>query len=172
MKKNIIFIIALIFIFSISSFWLGKSTTVTHNDLPKNQLTINPDFFEVKKVQCVYSDNNEFLSSSIRLTNKGKEYVSSELFLEDYKVDIYLIDNTTNEEYVSYVNLEWKINQDLDIYIPIKKGSIVDKELYNKFNSELDKLKSGKECSIMYRVEVSPKSNSENIMRTVGMLSK
>lgn len=147
-------------------------STIQFQNIPKNELSIVSDFFKVEPMTYSTKGGKEYLNTTISLTEKGKKYLSTDLFINEYDVNVYLANNSTNDLYLTFSNLEWNIKEVKTLDLIIEKSDITNEDLLSDFNSQLEKLNKNTESNLIYSVEISPKSNSENIMRTIGMLHK
>ena len=144
----------------------GKKPETEFVDIQKNELSIYPDFFDVDSL--VY--NNDHLTTKIKLTEKGKLYNTTNLFSNQYTVTVALINNESEEPYIIFDEIIWDINKDLNVDVAIDLNEITDKGVLADFNKQLNEMKNGSDHNIQYNIEVVPKNNPNNIMRTIGML--
>ena len=91
--------------------------------------------------------------------------------MQNYKVNISLINNQSDEIYVVFDEIDWNINETLNINLKINEEEIKDKSKLSDLEKQLEKMENNQTHEIMYCVEVVPENNSQNIMRTIGMLN-
>lgn len=145
---------------------ISHSNSIEFKDVQKNELSIYSDFFNVDDL--IYTNNH--LNTKIYLNEKGKIYNSTDLFTKNYKVNVSLIDNQSDEAYIIFDEINWNINEDLSIDFNMNEEKINDKMISSDFENQLNQMQNKKSHNIMYRIEIMPENNSQNIMRTIGML--
>lgn len=164
--KKILMIIGLMSMFAIG-YVIGKNNSST---LPLHELEIPSNFIE--PCLLVYDQNSDVLKSKVSLSNKGKEYINTNLFVNDYLIEVKIINNETEEELFSSEQIEWNGKSNINIDIPVNSSIINDQELNSKLQLELKEMIKGNEHHLVYSIELSPRSNALNVCRYVGMLNK
>lgn len=145
---------------------------VIYTNVPKQKLSITSNFFKISPVQYYASNEEEYIKTKISLTNEGRLYLPTDLFMNEYDMNIYLKNNKTNDLYLLISNLDWNINENKEFNILIDKNEITDIQLLSDLNAQIEKVNEGLESNLLYTVEVSPKTDSGNVMRTNGIVTK
>lgn len=149
-------------------FFMGKSTVqeTSYHTLPQNELPMLADFFEVGKLQ--YKDNQKFVFTA-KLSDKGKQYLETDLFREDYNISVTLINNQTQSVYFEYADLKWDLNEKKESNFTID-GQADSFKNRDDFMTCIDLVKKGKDNQIQYIIEFSDESNDNLVLRFVGLL--
>ncbi|UTY39612.1 hypothetical protein NMU03_01920 [Allocoprobacillus halotolerans] len=171
-KRKFIILLCIIYLFGTACGYITSRISQSNNtlefvDVQKNELSIYYDFFDIDDLVYV----KDHLNTKIYLNEKGDLYNRTNLFLQNYKVNISLINNQSDEIYVVFDEIDWNINETLNINLKINEEEIKDKSKLSDLEKQLEKMENNQTHEIMYCVEVVPENNSQNIMRTIGMLN-
>ena len=179
MKNKHIFLLILCSAISLGiGYNLGYYTTNNNiataqfENVPKNELVIDSKCIDVEPVTYSINGEKEYLKTTISLTERGKVYLSKDLFIKEYDINVYLVNNSTDDSYLTFSDLEWNINEVKDLELLINKNDISDEKLLDEFNSQLEKVNKDDNNNLIYTLELIPKSNPDNIMRYSGILHK
>lgn len=171
-KRKFIILLCIIYLFGTACGYIISRISQSNNtlefvDVQKNELSIYYDFFDTDDLVYV----NDHLNTKIHLNEKGNLYNRTNLFLQNYKVNISLINNQSDEIYVAFDKIDWNINETLNINLKINEEEVKDKSKLSDLEKQLEKMKNNQSHEIMYCIEVVPENNSQNIMKTIGMLN-
>ena len=170
-QRTMILFVSTFIIGSLGGYLLSESSSnkepvIETVDIPKKELNIDPDFLEVDPL--VYDDSH--LKTKVQLNDKGSIYNATELFSTQYTIKISLVNNQFENPYLTLDDINWNIEDILDIDADLDLNKITDKEMQKDFNKQLEAMKKGEEHEITYRIEVYSKVDGNRIAGYLGGL--